>query len=92
MNTLKKICEMKMTEINTLKKENIKFKRKTEIRDFFKNFNNEDSKKFNIITKIKKASPSKGLICKNFDPEFIGIQYEKAGAKLYICFNRKKFF
>ena len=36
MNTLKKICEeMKMTEINTLKKENIKFKEKTEIKEIF---------------------------------------------------------
>ena len=81
-----------MTEINTLKKENIKFKRKTEIRDFFKNFNNEDSKKFNIITEIKKASPSKGLICKNFDPEFIGIQYERAGAKCISVLTEKNFF
>ena len=49
-------------------------------------------KKFNIITEIKKASPSKGLICKNFDPEFIGIQYERAGAKCISVLTEREFF
>jgi indole-3-glycerol phosphate synthase len=33
-----------------------------------------------IIAEIKKASPSVGLLCKDFDPLRIGREYQKAGA------------
>ena len=52
--------------------------------------NNE--KNFNVITEIKKSSPSKGLICKDFDPEKIAQQYEMAGAKCISVLTEKNFF
>lgn len=45
-----------------------------------------------IIAEVKKASPSKGLIDPNFDPEKTALNYEKYGVDAISVLTEKKYF
>jgi indole-3-glycerol phosphate synthase len=88
---LQKILEQKKAEVLALKKNGIKpYDLVFEHYDFIKSL--LDDKGVSIIAEVKKASPSKGIICEDFDHLKIAGDYLKGGAKAISVLTDSKFF
>ena len=95
---LSKICENKKIELEKTK-QRCSFSSLEKIlqnknnRNFKKLIiNSQDKKNNNIIAEIKKASPSAGIIIKDYFPEIIAADYEKSGVGAISILTETNFF
>ena len=99
MNILDKIVEQKKREVAQLPVRLIAagdlrdaMLEHGERRDFISALKNPRIGKIGLIAEVKKASPSMGVICPNFDPVRIAKEYEAAGASCLSVLTDEKFF
>ncbi len=97
VSILDKIIEFKKKEVKALKKKKSLQNLKKEIGKlpkkkpgFLKRL--KVKKGIAVIAEIKRKSPSKGLLCRDFKPIRIAKEYEAAGAKALSVLTDRKFF
>ncbi len=61
-------------------------------RNFYKAVTKANKRGLNVIAEIKKASPSAGVICRDFAPVTIAKAYEKCGADAISVLTDEKYF
>jgi len=92
MNILDKIVEHKRQEVKRLRKDGIRLP-EGEIgpkRGFISSL--LKGKPLGLIAEAKKASPSKGLICPEFDPTRLALEYQQGGADCMSVLTDERFF
>ena len=98
-NILKKIIDIKKVKINKLKKEiSIDYlsEKINENKSYFqfkdKILNNYNNGKISIIAEIKKASPSAGIIIKDYNPVEIASIYKSNNVTCLSVLTEEDFF
>lgn len=98
MSILQKIIATKQQEVaefkNTVNHADLQNQANAYIPKGFANAlkNKANHNELGIIAEIKKASPSKGIICQNFNPIDIAKGYQRAGASCLSILTDKEYF
>jgi indole-3-glycerol phosphate synthase len=99
MNILDTIVEQKRLEVARLPEREITgdvlraaMEKRGDARDFEEALCHPRGRDMALIAEIKKASPSAGVICENFEPVRIAKMYEAAGANCLSVLTDEKFF
>lgn len=97
-NILEKIIADKKAEVIRLQEEEPieQLKRRIALmpkcRNFYKAVTKRNLRGLNVIAEVKKASPSAGIICRNFEPVAIAKTYQRCGADAISVLTDAKYF
>lgn len=83
---LNEIIQNKHFEIQALRSQNFDLAKVPPARKFLA------KNKFSLVAEVKKASPSAGVLVKNYDPAALARQYEEAGASAISVLTDAKYF